>query len=523
MNEQKKTEKHWVWNCSDESLDKGQVSVMAILETFLALGLCYLLARYFEYSWWLLVTAFAAPIILLQSEESNDFGIRLLKRYWEGDKEGGVSLIESVIYFIIPASIIFTLYYWLGDDLTLLKHIVLISFLAAFGFFIPSLLVGFGNKDSTFNALHMSSFGAIFSLVIIGLNNCVSYVIDGFLISAILEITVSIVVSYSIAVVASSGISTIFTTYTSFEAPRINVRESLFTFVFFIPYMFGVSLRAAIIRTISTLSYPVSGINAIPSNWRRICWQMDMSYPAELLPKAAKINVYFSSRSINFRHSYHLHLWVLNIVLFLTWNFFALTWRWSLKATLWIWWPLILLIKKPFSTDSLSQIRQAVIPIVEDWWKWLWIPAAIIIPWLLSNYVPDIGKLMDVLPDHLDQPYDQLISYAVPPIDTLRYCAISLACVTTLVSWRKATKLKIHYPMLLGDETYSIDIDSSDDPKYKHLKRDFYRRAEVIAKIHTVRIVSFILLGYSYLLYFWYKWYPDVAGRFIADWLAPHL
>lgn len=79
----------WVWHSTDESIAAGQISVLSILETFCALGLYVWLAFHFEYQWWLLVSAVAAPILLLPSHESKKYSLNLLRQYW-GANQGSI-------------------------------------------------------------------------------------------------------------------------------------------------------------------------------------------------------------------------------------------------------------------------------------------------------------------------------------------------------------------------------------------------------------------------------------------------
>ena len=73
----------WVWHSTDDSIAAGQISVLSVVETFCALGLYGWLAFHFEHQWWLLISAVAAPIILLRSPESKALGVKWLHHYWD--------------------------------------------------------------------------------------------------------------------------------------------------------------------------------------------------------------------------------------------------------------------------------------------------------------------------------------------------------------------------------------------------------------------------------------------------------
>lgn len=57
--------------------------MLAVAETLLVLLLYVWAAWHYERQWWLLLSAVAAPIILLRSEGSKARGVALLQKYWE--------------------------------------------------------------------------------------------------------------------------------------------------------------------------------------------------------------------------------------------------------------------------------------------------------------------------------------------------------------------------------------------------------------------------------------------------------
>lgn len=77
------------------------------------------------------------------------------------------------------------------------------------------------------------------------------------------------------------------------------------------------------------------------------------------------------------------------------------------------------------------------------------------------------------------------------------------------------------FPSIFSDETYAIHIEN--DERYIQIKQDFTKRAKSLSKWHTARIVSIILLGYSYILYLANTWYPDLANLIVAQWLVDYL
>lgn len=106
----------WVWHSTDESIAAGQISVLSILETFCAFGLYVWLAFHFEYQWWLLVSAVAAPIILLRSTESKALGVQWLGSYWEQKNREWEDLShwEKWLSVGIPLVVTSVLTWWLA-------------------------------------------------------------------------------------------------------------------------------------------------------------------------------------------------------------------------------------------------------------------------------------------------------------------------------------------------------------------------------------------------------------------------
>jgi hypothetical protein len=90
----RKPARGWVWHSTDASIAAGQISLLSVLETFFALGLYGWLAFHFEHQWWLLISAVAAPIILLRSLESEQLGVKILYKKSFSD---GIALIFSFI------------------------------------------------------------------------------------------------------------------------------------------------------------------------------------------------------------------------------------------------------------------------------------------------------------------------------------------------------------------------------------------------------------------------------------------
>src|SRR5687767_14545629 len=58
-----------------ESVARGEVTVLAIVETLLAIALVFYLSKHFNTLRWLAVAMYVSPLLLLRTEESTRLGI----------------------------------------------------------------------------------------------------------------------------------------------------------------------------------------------------------------------------------------------------------------------------------------------------------------------------------------------------------------------------------------------------------------------------------------------------------------
>lgn len=102
----KNQKKTWVWHCTDESIAAKQISVCAVFEIFLAVGIYWGLSLYFDWPWTTFVSMIAAPILLLRSNESIEFGVNLFYAHWERQKNVFNSHNQFVSWFLFIAFLI---------------------------------------------------------------------------------------------------------------------------------------------------------------------------------------------------------------------------------------------------------------------------------------------------------------------------------------------------------------------------------------------------------------------------------
>ena len=70
------------WVSSKESVAKGEVSVLAIVETLCAIALVFYLSAHFNTLRWLAIAMCVSPLLLLRTEESTRLGIKWFDHAW---------------------------------------------------------------------------------------------------------------------------------------------------------------------------------------------------------------------------------------------------------------------------------------------------------------------------------------------------------------------------------------------------------------------------------------------------------
>lgn len=130
------------------------------------------------------------------------------------------------------------------------------------------------------------------------------------------------------------------------------------TILFFLPfYLIAVVFRSTLIRTAATFMYFRNGLRAFPQNWNNIMVRMDLAQPAEVVPSAGIVSPYLSAAGL--RHMSRTRTSNLSKVAFAVFGlvYFATAtfYRWSLKSTLWAWWPLVFFSDRIFYRMSADQ------------------------------------------------------------------------------------------------------------------------------------------------------------------------
>lgn len=473
----------WVWHSTDASIAAGQISVLSVLETFCALGLYGWLAFHFQHQWWLLISAVAAPIILLRSPESKALGLRLLRDYWNQSNKhwNDYSLNDKFVFNILAV-------------MPVLVSGLLSSFL--------TIIWQLGDNGWAF-----WSYLALFLLIcLVVFTSELAFLVTGGASTIINEGKFSIVWAFLLPFSVKLNDS---------EKKQLRtINPIILTQLLILFVALAIWLRGLLIRIISTLRHPVAGLRNISTNWRETLLVLDMWHLPELLPGSAQIDSQLSVHGLlDSIQSVKDNQVLVRVIFIVCWYIPAVMWRWSLKATLWLWFPLALLLRSPFEGKSLGEVRDIAAIRINGLGKWLPLLAVIVMLWLSSGYFSpeDIKSWAELGGDTISKLLDKLLTIAPPP-PGLRHWALWLASGLSIIMWWLSDRLQIMHKKVLEEE-------DALDGLTKERRDLFLQRAHRLERWHTARVVSFILLGYSFALYLANEWYPLELGRFVPAWL----
>ena len=125
------------------------------------------------------------------------------------------------------------------------------------------------------------------------------------------------------------------------------------------PLALGILIRGLIIRLYATMRHPLTGLSQLPQNWRETLLVIDCAHPPELLPQASTINPALSVKGAwgNQRDAKGA-IRISILILIPTWYLPALAYRWSLKASAWLWFPLALALTPPLHSQKAQDSRR---------------------------------------------------------------------------------------------------------------------------------------------------------------------
>ncbi len=489
----------WVLRCTDDSIAARQISITAILETVAAVGAYWWLALQFEWPLMAFVSMVAAPILLMRSEESIALGVKLLRKYWKSDAKE-MSRRVKIIIFLVTALVTgiasyFLVAYWLTDYISwslfwraAVLGVVAVIFTTMVTFSVTVAFLAIGNQPAD-----------------MGTNAAVSVVFISFTIMATIMGTIKGASAIAIAVVGvSMGICV---------GVIAGSRFLVTVYILYFPCMpIGILIRGFIIRLYATLRHPLAGLAQLPLNWRETLLVIDCTHPPELLPQAGTIEPELSVKGIWVnRHNIKGNEHLLAPMFLFAWYLPALIYRWSLKASAWLWFPLSLALTPPLHQKEAQDSRRWM-AILHAWHWSYWVIATMGILWLLSA-TPWLETWLPLLPTEYATIHANL---PAPPAFGLRYALACFGCLLIVLLVVKSKNLKASHGKV---------FDSSNDFDGLSLenKNKFLSIAKSIDRIRLLLIAVLFLWGEMMALGFYHAHYPDVVERFISPALMFYL
>ncbi|MBF0339792.1 MAG: hypothetical protein HQL95_02360 [Magnetococcales bacterium] len=387
---------------SPESVERIEPSWLAISETVVAVIFYWTMAYYLNTHILLLISFGIAPLLLLRSRESTKLGLIWFRGYfsYKMDFDYNIKDIKYLLVFIALFLVLFLSTYqlihstqistWLPhhERLPLFLYSFLLGLLAS-GICILALksaLMLVSIKDMKMqNAILIGMvFGAGIGVIIsarkmfIGGHEDVlsGYMISGALLGVITGwiATVEVIPIQKAARAMSISISLvsiyllIVSTYHSEflknpakVVPTIIENSSNNVFPLFLVVMImtgiplGIWLRSIVTRIFATICYLRIGLRLMPANWKRNLLAIDSHRYPEMMPGTNKAHAFSYESVLKQAPSNNLlfliGFWIVIALLFVP----ATLYRWGLKSTIWIYWPLIYLYIKPTLTRTDTQ------------------------------------------------------------------------------------------------------------------------------------------------------------------------
>lgn len=496
-----------LWS-TPESIERGEASWLAILETILAVVAYWGIAWAFDTHFHLMISVLVAPLLLLRSPESVALGVKWFESYWEA-RQGGISkffIASSVIFYILLFSVIVkfvepTIH---NDNIIAFYAILIVApatLMSIISLFIVSCLVAVDIKYVKF-----------FS------STCYKYIYNISTILSMLLVLIFFIIGISMFVFGSpviNGSSGRVLAMIGFLLIGILLLNTGYVAL-------GVWLRTLAIRFAATIRHLPSGMPRVADNWRHALLVVDSHHPAELVPGLASdgerltITAIVRSLEIGNGRLERLSGWLARIV----WFVVALFYRWSVKSTCWLYLPLVYLAwpHKGSDVDDRVWLRQLYRGRMEAVRR---ITGLLVVASAVWFTFP-VADLVDL---HVTLPYEpgiaNLLAFDLAKVGEIplwQWCGLISAAATFIV-WLASEKLQ-----------FRLDIAGDWPERAAHWLRLLVRGRSIVTVISLVMSVGYMVFvfpeyypgGIPELIRFDVRALPDWLW-FIRDLYAPYL
>lgn len=200
------------------------------------------------------------------------------------------------------------------------------------------------------------------------------------------------------------------------------------------------------IRTAATLRYFGAGFRAMPENWRRTVLVEDLFHAPELLPRASTLNAEYSAGGL-LRAAASLSAGYQRVVAYsmvLGLYVSAILYRYSIKATAWIWWPISLAartvsIRRRLPRNDLRRITAASVagPMSVLVRAGLFFLALAVCYQLLSSN----AAILLLIPNDTQTMIRSFVDVGLLPPPGLRLLALSASVLFATIYWWKISQV----------------------------------------------------------------------------------
>ena len=481
----------WVWHCTKESIAAGQISVLAALETLCAVGLYWWLSYRFDWHWFSMVGLIAAPMLLLRSEESVELGLEMLRR-WDEREASDVGSWAWGVMIVIAGLVYVGIGYFLPkiclpgyEGWPLFWRESVIGSVA----FVVADTVEFAYARAIPKSIALSALMVVGAIaVILEVFGAIPYAGRGQLLGAM--------------VIAVAGED-----------------KGLRALIFGPSYILGIMLLALFVRWFASLRYILHGLKHLPRNWRENLWVIDLVHPPELLPQAGRVDGNFFTVTGLWRGLADEKGSAKAATAFLIPTYYlpALAYRWSIKASAWLWWPLALALTPPFEDlDGYKLRRRAAVVSRGAWSKLLLFALPVLLAWLALSLNLGFKEWLQSLSPTIADFAGRLLTAVPPPPLGLRFGLLCLALLLAgLLLWR-SNDLAASYPEVLDGPKGYDDLNNEQ-------KADFEASARPMERLRLLFIVTLFLLGEAVALAFVHAKNPPEIERLVWPWLLEWL
>jgi hypothetical protein len=326
-----------------ESIIWGEPSWLAVAETLLAALLGGWLVWWGVPHWSVWIPFWITPLLLLRSPLSTEKGARWFAAFVAHQTQltpFGTPL--RFWFLLLPLIFIST-----GMISALLAEHYL-SYAVQWQLFLRAILI---SLLAMWMAMALAVAGAMAGAVVIALVVAFSLAI-GAARAGIVEVAFAWGLAVTLVTLVAGMIALLW-----FGAVAGEAELAIAILLAGVPWIAGIWLRSVLVRVVATLAHPWYGLRSLPANWRRVLWVLDLRHPPELVPDLQLWTKAFSMLEIqSILRSPGLMKKLFGLLAFACFFLPAMLYRWSIKSTLWLYWPLLWLESGPLNRDH--RLRQ---------------------------------------------------------------------------------------------------------------------------------------------------------------------